>query len=137
MVPQNHCCYCRTFWTSDYIKSVFQILWKYELILFFFVMCQKRYRSFPSAIFDLINNIISKIIIDLNCVYILQKISSTWNKYFVFVCNILQMFQEMCPPKLIQRLYVLLMHIYSRTLLRANFNALLNIFDTQTLHPTI
>ena len=32
---------------------------------FFFVMCQKRYRSFPSAIFNLINNIISKIIYTL------------------------------------------------------------------------
>ena len=73
MVPQNYCCYCRTFWTSDYIKSVFPDSMKVWIDTFFFVMCQKRYRSFPSAIFDLINNIISKIIIDLNCVYILQK----------------------------------------------------------------
>lgn len=81
MVPQNYCCYCRTFWTSDYIKSVFPDSMKAWIDTFFFVMCQKRYRSFPSAIFDLINNIISKIIIDLNCVYITQNSNKNLKRF--------------------------------------------------------
>ena len=41
IVPQNHCCCCPTFWTSDYIKSVFPDSMKIRIDTSFSLLCVK------------------------------------------------------------------------------------------------